>query len=138
VGAACKRLWRIRALNDADYTATSLDWTFTRRADNPFASFAAGITTNQLWFRHVGTTLEVSISGTSDKLTLSNWYTGSAYHVEQLKTADKTADIGLIDLCMMARFHCLAVIEYSSPTWGAGNGNDFDTKDSRHRRPCWF
>ena len=43
---------------------------------------------DQLWFRHVGNNLEVSIIGTSDKATLTNWYLGSQYHVEQFKTSD--------------------------------------------------
>jgi hypothetical protein len=30
----------------------------------------------------------VSILGTDDKLTLNNWYSGGAYHVEQFKTSD--------------------------------------------------
>ncbi|MBK9311925.1 MAG: hypothetical protein IPN12_14660 [Rhodocyclaceae bacterium] len=49
------------------------------------ASFLAGVATDQIWFRHVGNDLEASIIGTSDKLTIKNWYSGSAYHVE---TAD--------------------------------------------------
>ncbi len=52
------------------------------------AQFASGISLDQLWFRHVGNNLEVSIIGTSDKLTVQNWYLGSAYHVERFKTAD--------------------------------------------------
>ena len=41
----------------------------------------------QLWFRKVANDLEVSIIGTPDKVTVSNWYAGSAYHVEQFQTA---------------------------------------------------
>ena len=52
------------------------------------ARFLDGVATDQIWFRHVGSNLEVSIIGTSDKLTVQNWYTGSAYHVEQFQTAD--------------------------------------------------
>ena len=52
------------------------------------ARFDTGIALDQLWFRHVGNNLEVSIIGTSDKFTLQNWYSGSAYHVEQFRTAD--------------------------------------------------
>lgn len=52
------------------------------------ALFDAGISTNQLWFRKVSNNLEVSIIGTSDKFTLSNWYLGNQYHVEQFKTSD--------------------------------------------------
>ncbi|MBK7764853.1 MAG: hypothetical protein IPI44_01365 [Sulfuritalea sp.] len=52
------------------------------------AQFLAGIASNQVWLRHLGNNLEVSIIGTRDKLTVENWYLGSAYHVEQFKTAD--------------------------------------------------
>jgi len=52
------------------------------------ARFLAGVATDQIWFRHVGNDLEASIIGTSDKLTIKNWYSGAAYRVEQFKTAD--------------------------------------------------
>lgn len=52
------------------------------------AQFLAGIANDQLWFRHVGTALEVSIIGTTDKLTISNWYGGGNNQVEQFKTTD--------------------------------------------------
>ena len=48
----------------------------------------ADVGTDQLWFRHVGSDLEVSIIGTGDKVVVSQWYQSSAYHVEQFKTAD--------------------------------------------------
>jgi len=51
-------------------------------------SVGAGVAIDQLWFRHVGNNLEVSIIGTSDKATIVNWYTGTANHVEQFKTSD--------------------------------------------------
>ncbi|MBN8455649.1 MAG: putative Ig domain-containing protein [Candidatus Accumulibacter sp.] len=58
-------------------------------ADNSdLAQFAAGIANDQLWFRHVGNNLEVSVIGTGDALTIENWYTGSACHVERFQTAD--------------------------------------------------
>jgi Ca2+-binding RTX toxin-like protein len=47
-----------------------------------------GVAADQLWFRRVGTNLEVTIIGTSDKSTINNWYSGSAYHIEQFRTAD--------------------------------------------------
>ncbi len=50
--------------------------------------FGAGISTEQLWFRKVGSNLEVSIIGTGDKMTVSNWYSNTAYRVEQFKTHD--------------------------------------------------
>ena len=51
-------------------------------------SFLAGVTDDQIWFRHVGNDLEVSIIGTNDKALVQNWYLGSQYHVEQFKTFD--------------------------------------------------
>jgi Ca2+-binding RTX toxin-like protein len=52
------------------------------------AQFLAGISADQIWLRHVGNNLEASIIGTTDKLTVQNWYLGGQYHVEQFKTAD--------------------------------------------------
>jgi len=52
------------------------------------AQFLAGISTDQIWLRHAGNNLEVSVIGTTDKLTIENWYLGNQYHVEQFKTAD--------------------------------------------------
>ncbi len=50
--------------------------------------FLGGISADQLWFRQISNNLEVSIIGTSDKATLSNWYVGNQYHVEQFKTSN--------------------------------------------------
>jgi Ca2+-binding RTX toxin-like protein len=52
------------------------------------ARFETGIATDQLWFQHVGSNLEVSIIGTADKFVMNNWYLGNQYHVEQFKTSD--------------------------------------------------
>ncbi|NOV31920.1 hypothetical protein DDY07_19665 [Methylomonas sp. ZR1] len=52
------------------------------------AQFLSGITADQLWFQHVGNNLEASVIGTSDKLVMKDWYTGTANHVEQFKTTD--------------------------------------------------
>ncbi|WP_165349712.1 calcium-binding protein [Methylibium sp. Pch-M] len=50
--------------------------------------FLSGVSTDQIWLRQVSNNLEVSIIGTSDKATLTNWYLSNAYHVEQFKTSD--------------------------------------------------
>jgi Ca2+-binding RTX toxin-like protein len=52
------------------------------------ARFDTGIAVDQLWFTKTGNNLNVSIIGTADKFTLSNWYLGNQYHVEQFKTSD--------------------------------------------------
>lgn len=51
-------------------------------------SFTPDTSVDQLWFREVGLDLEISLIGTDDKLTISNWYLGDAYHVEQFTTSD--------------------------------------------------
>ena len=50
--------------------------------------FEAGIATDQLWFAKSGNHLDVSIIGTNDRFTISNWYLGNQYRVEQFKTSD--------------------------------------------------
>uniref|UniRef100_UPI0039892B92 calcium-binding protein n=1 Tax=Methyloglobulus sp. TaxID=2518622 RepID=UPI0039892B92 len=65
---------------DSDATAGNTD----------VLSFLSGIANDQLWFRHVGTNLEVSVIGTSDKMVVKDWYLGSTNHVEQFKTTDST------------------------------------------------
>ncbi|MGE0108349.1 MAG: calcium-binding protein [Bdellovibrionales bacterium] len=51
-------------------------------------SFATGVTDDQLWFSQQGDDLVVSIIGTNDAVTVKDWYSGSANHVEKIKTAD--------------------------------------------------
>lgn len=48
----------------------------------------AGIARDQLWFRHVGSNLEIALLGGSDKVTVSNWYGGASSHVERIQLAD--------------------------------------------------
>ena len=55
-------------------------------------SILSGVTEEQLWFKKVGNNLEVSIVGTTDKVTVNNWYVGgTANQVEQIRTA--TGDV---------------------------------------------
>jgi Ca2+-binding RTX toxin-like protein len=60
----------------------------TTSGNSDVAQFSSGITSDQLWFQHIGNNLAVSIIGTADKFNIQNWYSGSAYHVEQFKTSD--------------------------------------------------
>lgn len=55
-----------------------------------FDASAGAIANNQLWFRRVGNNLEISVIGTADKVSVSNWYLGSAYHVENITAGGKT------------------------------------------------
>ena len=51
-------------------------------------SVGGTLTNSQLWFRHMGNNLEVDIIGTTNSVTVQNWYLGSQYQVEQIKTTD--------------------------------------------------
>ncbi len=77
------------------------------------ALFDTGITTDQLWFLKVGNNLEVDIIGTNDKFTLTNWYLGSQYHVEQFKTSDGKV---LLDSQVQALVQAMAA--FSPPAAG--------------------
>ncbi|WP_240462055.1 calcium-binding protein [Burkholderia sp. Nafp2/4-1b] len=51
-------------------------------------SIGAGVSADQLWFRHVGNDLEISILGTSDTATVRDWYLGARYQIEQIRVDD--------------------------------------------------
>ncbi|WP_302794944.1 calcium-binding protein [Ralstonia pseudosolanacearum] len=70
--------WGQDAVNNYDTSAGRSD----------VIAFGNGIATDQLWFRRVNADLEVSVIGSSDKTTISNWYSSSAYHVDLFTTAD--------------------------------------------------
>ena len=72
------RGWGLDTIRENDATVGNTD----------VARFDTGIATDQLWFAKTGNNLDVSIIGTSDKLTLTNWYLGNQYHVEQFKTSN--------------------------------------------------
>lgn len=64
-------------ITDNDSTAGNTD----------ILSFASGTARDQIWFSQSGSDLLVRIIGTTDQMTISGWYNGSANHVEQLKTS---------------------------------------------------
>ena len=57
--------------------------------------FAAGIASNQLWFRRAANDLHISIIGTTDYVQVRNWYLGAQYRVEKFHTT--TGEILLAD-----------------------------------------
>jgi hypothetical protein len=47
-----------------------------------------GPAADQIWLCRSGNDLEVSVIGTPDKATITNWYAGASFQVEQFRTAD--------------------------------------------------
>ena len=56
-------------------------------ADTDVFQFSS-VTLEQLWFQRNGNDLQINIIGTDDQVTVNNWYSGSQYHIEQIKTSD--------------------------------------------------
>ena len=65
-------------IDNSEATADSLDT----------LSFGEGISAEQLWFRQSGNNLDVSLIDGTERITISNWYSGSAYQLDQFKSAD--------------------------------------------------
>jgi Ca2+-binding RTX toxin-like protein len=51
----------------------------------------AGVTADQLWLSRDGDDLTVSLIGTSDSLTVSDWFTGAGHQLESLRLSDGKA-----------------------------------------------
>ncbi|MFC1836717.1 calcium-binding protein, partial [Thermodesulfobacteriota bacterium] len=51
----------------------------------------AGVSADQVWFNRSGEDLTVSIIGTHDKVTISDWYNGSNGTIEKFQTSDGLA-----------------------------------------------
>ncbi|VVE15732.1 Bifunctional hemolysin/adenylate cyclase [Pandoraea terrae] len=51
--------------------------------------FAFNVASDQIWFRRAGDDLEISVVGTRDGATVRNWYAGEAFHLDQIKSADR-------------------------------------------------
>lgn len=51
-------------------------------------SILPGVNADQVWLRRVSNNLEVSVIGTTDRFTITNWYSSSANQVESFKLSD--------------------------------------------------
>ncbi|BBH13558.1 calcium-binding protein [Chromobacterium haemolyticum] len=53
--------------------------------------FGQGVNADQLWFKRQGASLEVSVIGTDDKVSINNWFGSAANQVETLQSGDGKA-----------------------------------------------
>jgi Ca2+-binding RTX toxin-like protein len=70
------------------YGSDTIDENDSTEGNADQISIGDGIDADQLWFRHVGNNLEISVIGTTDKIVVKNWYLGSQYHVENIRVSD--------------------------------------------------
>ena len=99
-----------------NYGSDTIQDNDTTLGNSDLAFFDSGIAADQLWFRKVSNNLEVSIIGGTDKLTVSNWYLGSQYHVEQFQTSDGKT---LLDSQVQALVSAMAA--FAPPAMGQTN-----------------
>ncbi|MCV6609154.1 MAG: hypothetical protein OIF55_00115, partial [Amphritea sp.] len=62
----------------------------------------ADIDTDNLWFTRSGNSLKVQLIGSQDSVTVQNWYSGNAYKVESIETADATISSADIEALVQA------------------------------------
>ncbi|AON56073.1 calcium-binding protein [Herbaspirillum seropedicae] len=60
------------AINNYDSTGT----------ENDRVVIGAGVSEDQIWLQRTGNDLRLTLIETNEKLTVRNWYSGSAYHVD--------------------------------------------------------
>ncbi len=56
--------------------------------NNDIVQFQSSISTDQLWFSRSGDDLQVAIIGTTDVVTIDDWYVGATHQIEQFRTND--------------------------------------------------
>ena len=78
-------------------------------------SFGENISYDQLWFKRTGNHLEIDVIGTDDKVTINNWYIGTASRVEHLEAGGAT----LSDADVQALVTAMA--GYTAPVAGTEN-----------------
>lgn len=83
VGGAGNDTYRFRAGDGADTIVESGAYN-----DNDELDFGAGIDWNELWFAQQGNNLVVSVLGTTDKVTVKDWFAGPGNVVETIKSGD--------------------------------------------------
>jgi trimeric autotransporter adhesin len=63
----------------------------TDAGGNDRLDILAGVTEDQVWLRQIGNNLELSVIGTTDRLTINGWYTSPNNQIESFRLADGQA-----------------------------------------------
>ena len=92
-----------------------------------FVSFGANIAKGDITFQKSGNALLAKVNGTSDVLTLQDWYLGSKYHVEEFRFGDGTV---LTDTQAQSLVSAMAAFTASGTTSSVAS-----TSDTSQRMP---
>ncbi len=87
----------------------------------------SGIDHDQLWFEQFGDDLLISVIGSSDQITVENWYASAENKIENIETSDgQVADISGVEALVTA------MASFSPPGGGATDLSDpaYDPLDS--------
>ncbi len=83
-----------------------------------------GIVADQVWFRRLGDNLEISVAGATDSLTVSNWYLGDEFHVEEFRTSSGQV---LLDRQVQSLVDAMAGFTPASASTSTGAPSYFQT-----------
>ncbi|MBB4819807.1 Ca2+-binding RTX toxin-like protein [Pseudomonas alcaligenes] len=78
--------------------------------------FGGDIDANELWFRQVGTDLEISTDNPADKVSIKGWYSSNAARVERVESAD-----GKVLLDSQVQNLVDAMAAFAPPAGGSSN-----------------
>ena len=98
-------------VNNYDTSATSVDT--ARFVDVDY---------HDLWFNRSGSNLQITVAGTDDRVTISNWYSNANYQVDRIEVGDSVLLNSQVEQLVSA------MASYGVPS-GAGNVIPQEVKD---------
>ena len=75
-------------LGDGVDTITQMVNSATSTVYTHVLRFGSDLSPEQLWFQRNGNNLDILVEGSSDRVTVSNWYASSGSRIEQMQAAD--------------------------------------------------
>ncbi|BBP84155.1 hypothetical protein PHLH8_37970 [Pseudomonas sp. Pc102] len=78
--------------------------------------FGEGISANDIWLQRNGSNLELTLRDSTDKVTISNWYSSTSNHIETIKSGDGKT---LLDSQVQNLVNAMAA--FAPPAGGSSN-----------------
>ncbi|MEJ2074461.1 MAG: calcium-binding protein, partial [Reinekea sp.] len=106
---------------DGQDTVTQYD-PYNATTYNDTIVFGDDITLSDLWFSRSGNNLQITVAGTDDRVTVSNWYSNANYQLDQIEVDSSVLLNSQVEQLVSA------MASYSVPS-GAGNVIHQEVKD---------